>query len=337
MKINYKTHIIENRLRQIFSAICLAAFLLVGLPLTNAQGGNFPILFFSTREDGRNRNFGMNTDGSNPTLIGNPESRGFFARYSPDGQKIVFARSVIDANAPFGIRQQIFVMNADGTNQVNISNDMQHNHNVPALFPDGRIAFISFGLDFSGGDLWTMNADGSNQQLIYVSQNPGGAWYPSVSPDGAKIAFSDTDASGDLEVYVINADGTNLQQLTDNSAHDYGVDWSPDGTKVVFNRERPGKLTLNPEHPGTNNGSGNGGNGNIYVMDADGTNQTRLTKHGNDDFYPIYSPDGTKIVFSRANGYAERNIDVYMMNADGSNVIRLTHEPGVDVASDWGQ
>ena len=337
MNTNYKSNNASKWLRNCLTAVCLASFLLVGLPTAQAQSGNLPILFYSQREDGRNRNFGMNTDGSNPTLIGNPESRGFFARYSPDGQKIVFARSVIDANAPFGIRQQIFAMNADGTNQVNISNDTQHNHNAPAVFPDGRIAFISFGLDFSGGDLWTMNADGGNRQLIYVSQNPGGAWYPSVSPDGAKIAFSDTDANGDFEVYVINADGTNLQQLTDNSAHDYGVDWSPDGIKVVFNRERPGKLTLNPEHPGTNNGSGNGGNGNIYVMNADGTNQTRLTRHGNDDFYPIYSPDGTKIVFSRANGYAERNIDVYMMNTDGSNVIRLTHEPGVDVASDWGQ
>ncbi len=63
-------------------------------------------------------------------------------------------------------------------------------------------------------------------------------------------------------------------------------------------------------------------------MNNDGTNQTRLTKHGNADFYPIWSPDNSQIVFSRGS----RNADVYKMNADGSNSVRLTHEPGFDIA-----
>ncbi len=168
-----------------------------------------------------------------------------------------------------------------------------------------------------------MNADGSNQQLVY--SNPGlfGAWYPTFSPDGTKIAFGN-DADGDDEIYVINVDGTNLQQLTNNRSHDYGPDWSPDGTKIAFSRIRFG----------TRNGQF-ASNGEVYVMSPDGSNQTRLTRHGNDDFYPIWPPDGSQIVFSRGNGYAQRNIDIYLMNADGSNVTRLTHEPGWDMASDW--
>ncbi len=73
------------------------------------------------------------------------------------------------------------------------------------------------------------------------------------------------------------------------------------------------------------------GNGDIYVMNDNGMNQTLLTRHGNADFYPIWSPDNSQIVFSRGS----RNADVYKMNADGSNVVRLTHEPGLDIASDW--
>ena len=333
MNTNYKSNSPSKWLRNCLTAVCLAAFLLVGLPAAQAQSGNLPILFYTQREDGFLRNYGMNTDGSNPMPISNTNSRGFFARYSPDGQKIVFASSIADANTPFGFRQQIFLMNANGTNRINISNTTMSHHNAPAWSPDGsKIAFISLSLDFIVADLWIMNADGSNQQLVYSTSGFLGAWYPAFSPDG-RIAFSD-DSDGDYEVYVVNANGSNLQQLTNNTAHDYGVDWSPDGTKIAFNRERPGKLTLNPAHPGTNNGSGNSGNGDIYVMNSDGTNQTRLTRHGNTDFYPIYSPDGSQIVFSRGNGNAA-NSDIYKMNADGSNVIRLTHEPGADVATDW--
>ncbi len=328
MITNNKTIQTQNWHRQILSALCLSVFMLAGLSATQAQSGNLPILFYSQRE-GRLKNFGMNADGSNQTRIGEADARGFFARYSPDGQKIVFVRGDADATSPSGFRGQIFVMNADGTNTVNISNDPTHQPNAPAWSPDGRIVFIRFENDYSGGDLWIMNGDGSNQHLVYHSPGIYGAWYPSVSPDGTKIAFSDSDASGDYDLYVINTDGSNLRQLTDNTALDEGVDWSPDGTKIIFDRARAGAFVSSPAHQGT------GGNGDIYIMNADGSNQTRLTKHGNQDFYPIFSPDGSKIVFSRWHGWQGPNIDVYVMNADGSNIIRLTHEPLWNVASDW--
>ncbi len=335
MNTSYKSNIVTKWLGNYLSAVCLAAFLLVGLPFgANANGGNLPILFYSERDGvvvGRLRFFqiyGMNADGSSPTRLGDAVAGGFFARYTPDASKIVFVTTT-PFQVPFdmGARQQIFVMNADGTNLINLSNDATHHHNAPAVSPDGsKIAFTRSSLDFSGGDLWIMNADGSNQQLVYSS--PGFEWYPSFSPDGQKIAFA-SDNDGDLEVYVVNADGSNLQQLTDNTVEDYGVDWSPDGTRIAFTRERAF---------GAGSGS-EAGNGDIYVMAADGTNQTRLTRHGNFDFYPIFSPDGTKIVFSRGGGYSlqQRNIDVYVMNANGSDVVRLTYDPGADVASDWGQ
>ena len=305
---------------------------MVGASLpAGAQTGNLPILFQSTR-DGDNfyHVYGMNADGSNPTSIGDPSSVGFWGRYSPNRQQIVFGRRVADPNSPVGFRYQIFVMDADGTNQVNISNDLMHHHNTPAWSPDGRIAFVSDPLDNSAPrDLWIMNADGSNRQLVYHSTGVFGAWYPSVSPDGTKIAFSD-DSRGGLnhdDIYVINPDGSNLRQLTNSPALDYGPNWSPDGTKIAFTRERVPSFT-----PGSI-----AGNGDIYVMNADGSNQIPLTNHGNDDFYPTWSPDGSKIVFNRGRGNANSEmIDVYVMNADGSNAVQLTHTPPFNNwVTDW--
>ncbi len=327
MKMNNKTETTQKWHQQILSAVSLSVLLLAGLLATaQAQSGNLPILFTSQRVDGQNRIFGMNVNGINPTQVGVPESRGTFARYSPNGQKIAYARTDADASSPVGIRRQIFVMNANGTNQVNISNDLAHHHSRPAWSPDGsKIAFMRFDLDHGfGGDIWIMNADGSNQHVVYTSPGGLGALYPFFSPDG-RIGFN-SDASGHYEVYVINADGSNLRQLTDNiDAQSAANDWSPDGTKIVFTRER--------YRAGSN---GVRGNSNIFVMNADGTNVIRLTSHGNPDYSPIYSPDGSEIVFARANGYIH-NVDICTMNADGSNVVRLSNESSFNLPTDWGQ
>ncbi|MEJ7701198.1 MAG: hypothetical protein WKF71_16350 [Pyrinomonadaceae bacterium] len=96
MNTNYKSNIAAGWHRQILTAVCLAAFLLAGLPAANAQSGNLPILFFSEREGIAGHGFafpkiyGMNTDGSNQTRIGDA-SVGFFARYSPDGTNKSFS------------------------------------------------------------------------------------------------------------------------------------------------------------------------------------------------------------------------------------------------------
>ncbi len=328
MNTRHRSSKLSNWLRPFLSAAFLLTLLFGCLPNARMQGNNPPILFMTERENIAGGGFhffesyGMNEDGSNQMRIGGLANGGFFARYSPDGQKIAYVTGVTDPNSPLGFRQQIFVMNADGTNQINISNNLKNN-NAPAWSFDGaKIVFIQIELDFSATGLWIMNSDGTNQQKIF--SNPAFSWYPAYSPYGNKIAFSN-GIDGDDEIYVINVDGTGLQQLTFNDAHDYGPDWSPDGLKIAFNRERFGRA----------NGS-LAGNGDIYVMDADGSNQTPLTQHGRANFYPIWSPDGSQIIFCAANGYLRtRNVDIFKMNADGSNVIRLTHEPGWDFPSDW--
>jgi TolB protein len=153
----------------------------------------------------------------------------------------------------------------------------------------------------------------------------------------------------------MNADGTGMTQLTTHADADSEPEWSPDGSKIVFERfngggdiyvidvvskvETPlaatGNDELNPEW------SPDGrriayhrinGNADIWVMNADGTGQTQLTSHGDDDYDPAWSPDGSKIAFNRINGEG----DIYVINVDGTGETRLTTsiEP-VNEEPDW--
>ncbi len=158
-----------------------------------------------------------------------------------------------------------------------------------------------------------MNADGSNVQLVTDKVlEPGG---PAWSPDGGKIAFS----AGVVitiepnkpfsDIYLVNLDGSGLTKLTSGSGQNGGVTWSPDGKQIAFASNR------DPD-----------GMWKIWVMNADGSNQRRLTDIQNPSIpgftgvEPSWSPDGTKILF---NGYRE----IFVMNADGSNVRPLTSDP----------
>src|SRR6185436_7008367 len=112
---------------------------------------------------------------------------------------------------------------------------------------------------------------------------------------------------------VINSDGSNASSpvcLTSNSWADEAPEWSPDGTKIVFMSWRDST----PGNPNTE----------IYVMNADGSNQTNVTNDPSRDLNPSFSPDGSRIVFS-SDRHAAVNWDLYVMNADGSGPVRLTN------------
>ena len=110
-------------------------------------------------------------------------------------------------------------------------------------------------------------------------------------------------------------DTTGLRAAADSHYEDSQSSWSPDGTKIAFTSFRDG-------------------NAEIYVMNADGTNQTRLISHSASDEGPSWSPDGTKIAF-RSNRDGSENWEVYVMNADGTNQTRLTSHSASDWPASW--
>ena len=133
-----------------------------------------------------------------------------------------------------------------------------------------------------------------------------------LTRDGQVIAFT-SERDGNSEIYVMNADGSNPQRLTDDPAYDAWPTWSPDGSQIAFMSDRSG----NPD---------------IYVMDADGSNVRQLTDHPANDIWPEWSPDGRRIAFpSRRDG----NFEIYVINADGTDLQRLTNTPGHEDFPTW--
>ncbi len=170
------------------------------------------------------------------------------------------------------------------------------------------------------------------------------------------IIFS-SNRDGDDEIYSMDPDGSNLEQLTFNTSNEFDLACSPDGRRVALVSDRDGnyeiylftiatgqwlRLTNDPGMDLTPSWSPDGirlvfvsrgdGDDEIYVMAADGTGLTRLTDNSYNDFAPEWSPDGTRIVFDSNRSGRQ---DIWVMDADGANPQQLTDDSYRDFMADW--
>jgi TolB protein len=205
----------------------------------------------------------------------------------------------------------IFVMAADGSDLQQLTHSTSAGYESPTWSPDGqKIAYL---LRSSTDDtLYVMDADGQNQHCLMDSKIRITSF--NWSPDSTRLAYSSNRSDtgkGRIVISTINVDGSQLRKLTNSD--DTDPSWSPDGKQIAFWSWRNNE-------------------GDIYIMNANGSALHRLTSLGGVYSGPSWSPDGKQIAFAASK---DKNIDIYVMDADGSNVRRLTNELRDDDRPTW--
>jgi Tol biopolymer transport system component len=297
------------------------------------------IAFMSDR-DGNREIYVMDADGSNVTRLTNNPAVDDYPAWSPDGKRIAF-QSEREGS------EQIYIMNADGKNLRRLTAPPGKAY-FPSWSPDGSKIVFSAKQDGSYQIVVT-DADGASRKPLVVSDFRLN--YPSWSPDGSKIAYSAHGEGKGTEpaLYVMNSDGTKQTLLSLTPTKDWGPSWSPDGTQIVFESMRDFETSNEP--PLTVHHADNSTdtyytdfNIEIYIMNSDGRNATRLTNNKARDFTPAVSRDGKKIAFasnrdwSHDGKYRDQESsysEIYVMNVDGTAPIRLTRTRAHNSSPSW--
>jgi len=196
-----------------------------------------------------------------------------------------------------------------GQNLINITLSSENDW-TPNFSPtNDKIVFSTYFPNNDNYDVFIMNIDGSKK--INLTNSTFYEKYPQFSPDGSFIIYQAWQ-KGKMEIFFSNLLDRNNINLTRNSFSNdiisHGNAFSPEGHKIVFTSERDG-------------------NRNIYIMNSNGSDQTKLTDHPNHDYEPTFSSDGLSILFTSER---DGNKEIYIMNTKGENLTNLSNNPGDD-------
>jgi Tol biopolymer transport system component len=286
--------------------------------------------------------FTARPDGSDAQqLTSNPRRISFVSDWSPDGEMIAFESDRVDIDGREDV-VQIYVMNADGSGLTQLTTGPGF-HTTPGWSPDGsRLAIGADWGDDALQGIWIIPAsdpDGVTQvEAQRVTTIPKGINFDDeaqFSPDGSSIVFTRFRSARKSAIHRVNIDGTGLQRLTPWKLNASHPDWSPDGQMITFDSGDVNFLRAKSD---------------IYVMGADGSARTRLTdsprirkgKRFKFAANPVWSPSGTKIMFTRTQGrrFLPKSLPpfggpVVVMNPDGSGK-QVVVDDQIQNRVDWG-
>ena len=262
------------------------------------------------------------------------------AYFSSSGRQIIF-QSTRDGRTC----DQQYIMRDDGSHVHRVSNGLGKttcgyfmdgdrrvffgsSHAVDSICPPRPDPSKGYVWRLDPFDIYTANAAGSVMKRLthYGVYTAEGV----LSPDGKRIVFTSLK-DGDLDIYTMNVDGSDVRQLTTTPGYDGGPWWSPDGTKIIYRAHHPTEpaelaayrdlLAQRLVRPNRME---------IFVMDADGSNQRQVTRLGGANFGPSWAPDGRIIFSSNYPSPRSGNFDLYLVALDGSRLERITTSPVFD-------
>lgn len=240
------------------------------MPAATAPGGIFA--YVSQGLDLRDDIFMLSADGkvdSNLTRNGGVDS---WPSWSPDGKRIVF-----ESERAKALNNDLYILTLDGSAATRrITFDTIAQDAQPSWSPLGnRIAFASTR-DSAGSDIYLVDTTGAN--VTRLTTDPQSSVHPAWSPDGSKIAFA-SNRAGNGDVFVMDTLGGTVVNLTNNDSQDLTPSWSPDGQKIVFMSDRGGAGFA------------------IWIMNADGSSQAKISASAPPCELPHWQPAGQRVAF----------------------------------------
>ena len=263
------------------------------------------------------------------------------AYFSKDGTRLIF-----QSTRPGVPCDQIFSMKIDGTDEKRIS-DGTGRTTCAYYYPDGQhVLYASTHAgspacppvpDFSRGYVWPIydsydiyraNPDGTGRTPLTTT--PGYDAEATIAPDGL-ITFTSV-RDGDMEIYSMKGDGSDVKRLTNRPGPDGGPFFSWDGQKIAFRGRllQPG-AEMDDYRTLLKQALWRPTSLELFVMDRDGSNLRQLTRLGGANFAPSWHPDGRRLLFASNIGDPKgRNFDIYLINLDGTGLERVTFNETFD-------
>ena len=254
----------------------------------------------------------VDTDGKNQKLLSSAKQFCGSPAWSPDDKTVVFVKK--DNNV--ADNYHIYSVNISGSNEVKLTTE--NDNSSPQYFSNGNsIVYTSSNSTLTG--IYKMNIDGSGNRLLSPRNKSFGS--PVISPDGNKIAINSIDWKGS-QIFVMNADGSNLNQITFTVSPDYydtgyprdgnyNPVWSPNSKKIAYV-------------------SYANGTPDIFLINSNGTGDRRLTDTPLRDEDPSWTRDGNYILFSSNRNLAVSS-EIYIMKSQGQLQTPLTNYIADDI------